>query len=55
MTTIDDIEELRAELRHCLFSAAERREAEANLAELLRVRDEINRVNDVVLSTRKPG
>lgn len=38
MATIDEIEDLRAELRHCDLTAGERREAEARLAELLRIR-----------------
>lgn len=42
MAIIDEIEELRAELRHCLLSAEERRDAEKQLAELLRKRDEHN-------------
>ncbi|WP_454659149.1 hypothetical protein [Bosea beijingensis] len=40
MTFIDQIEELRAELRECLFTAKERRALEAELAELIRQRDE---------------
>lgn len=40
MTFIDTIEELRAELRECLFTAEERRAIEAELAELIRQRDE---------------
>lgn len=39
MTTIDEIEELRAELRHCHLTATERRGAEARLAVLLRARN----------------
>ena len=39
MATIDEIEELRAELRHCHLTATERRGAEARLAELLRARN----------------
>ena len=38
--TIDTIEDLRAELRDCLFSPAERKALEAELAELIRQRDE---------------
>ncbi|ODT21675.1 MAG: hypothetical protein ABS35_16625 [Kaistia sp. SCN 65-12] len=38
VTMIDEIEELRAELRHCHLTATERRDAEARLAELLRAR-----------------
>ncbi|MBR0866934.1 hypothetical protein ACVIWV_010188 [Bradyrhizobium diazoefficiens] len=37
---IDTIEELRAELRDCLFTPAERKALEAELAELIRRRDE---------------
>lgn len=33
--TVDVIEELRAELRDCLFSPAERKALEAQLAELI--------------------
>ena len=36
MTIVDEIEELRAELRHCRLTARERREAEAKLADLIR-------------------
>ena len=39
MTTIDEVEELRAELRHSHLTAAERRDAEARLAALLESRD----------------
>ncbi len=35
MTTIDEIEELRAELRHTHLTATERRHAEARLTQLL--------------------
>ncbi|MEO1988899.1 MAG: hypothetical protein ABGX47_19970 [Martelella sp.] len=34
MTTIDQINELRAELMHCTFSKAERQDAEAELEKL---------------------
>ncbi len=40
MTFIDTIEELRAELRACLFTAEERKVLEAELADLIRQRDE---------------
>lgn len=40
MATIDEIEELRGELRHCYLTARERREAEARLAELTQQRAE---------------
>lgn len=40
MTIIDTIEELRAELRHCLFTPDERRVLEAELAKFIRLRDE---------------
>ena len=39
MTTIDEIEELRAELRHTYLTASERRHAEARLTQLLQNRD----------------
>jgi hypothetical protein len=39
MATIDEIEELRAELAHCHLTGQERRGAEARLAELLRIRN----------------
>ncbi len=39
MTPIDEIEELRAELRHSHLTAMERRDAEARLNELLDSRD----------------
>jgi len=39
MATIDEIEELRAEHRHCHLTAQERRGAEAKLTELLRIRN----------------
>lgn len=38
MTTIDEIEELRAELRHTHLTAAERGDAEARLSQLLQNR-----------------
>jgi hypothetical protein len=38
--TVDVIEELRAELRACLFTPAERKALEAELAELIRQRNE---------------
>ena len=38
--TIDIIEELRAELRDCVFTSAERNKLELELAELIRQRDE---------------
>ncbi|MHA6732326.1 hypothetical protein [Devosia sp. A369] len=40
MTIIDIIEELRAELRHCLFTPEERLVLDAELTELIRQRDE---------------
>ncbi|MCP3467988.1 hypothetical protein [Bradyrhizobium sp. CCGUVB23] len=39
MTVVDTIEELRAELRDCLFTPAERKALEAELTELIRQRD----------------
>ena len=47
MTTVDEIEELRAELRHCRLTACERREAEAKLADLIRKRDEHDTAPDI--------
>ncbi|UPK31003.1 hypothetical protein [Bradyrhizobium sp. 195] len=38
--TIDIIEELRAELRDCVFTPAERKALEIELAELIRQRHE---------------
>ncbi|WP_338832647.1 hypothetical protein [Bradyrhizobium sp. 27S5] len=38
--TVDTIEELRAELRECVFTPAERKALEVELAELIRQRDE---------------
>ncbi|MEY9120652.1 hypothetical protein [Bradyrhizobium yuanmingense] len=38
--TVDVIEELRAELRDCLFSPAERKALEAQLAKLIRQRNQ---------------
>ena len=38
--TIDTIEELRAELRECVFTPAERKALEGELAELIRRRNE---------------
>lgn len=38
--TLDIIEELRAELRDCVFTPAERKALEAELADLIRQRDE---------------
>jgi hypothetical protein len=39
MNTIDEIEELCAELRHCHLTTRERKDAEARLAELIRQRN----------------
>lgn len=39
MTTVDEIEELRAELRHTHLTATERRHAEARVTQLLQNRD----------------
>jgi hypothetical protein len=38
--TIDTTEELRAELRGCVFTPAERKALELELSELIRQRDE---------------
>ena len=38
--TIDTIEELRAELRECVFTPSERKALEAELADLIRERNE---------------
>ena len=38
--TIDTLEEVRAELRGCVFTRAERKSLEVELAELIRQRDE---------------
>ena len=38
--TIDTIEEVRAELRGCVFTPAERKSLEVELAELIRQRNE---------------
>lgn len=38
--TIDTIEELRAELRECVFTPTERKALETELAELIRQRNE---------------
>lgn len=38
--TIDTIEEVRAELRGCVFTPAERKALEAQLAELIRQRNQ---------------
>ena len=42
MAVIDEIEELRAKLRDCLLSAKERRDAEDQLAGLVRRRTDRN-------------
>lgn len=47
MTIVDEIEELRAELRHCRLTARERREAEAKLADLICKRDEHGATQDM--------
>jgi hypothetical protein len=39
MIIVDEIEELRAELRSCQLTDQERKDAEIKLAELLRERD----------------
>lgn len=38
--TVDTVEELRAELRECLFTPTERKALEAELADLIRQRNE---------------
>ncbi|WP_201760074.1 hypothetical protein [Bradyrhizobium sp. AC87j1] len=38
--TIDTLEELRAELRECVFTPTERKSLERELAELMRQRNE---------------
>jgi hypothetical protein len=38
--TVDTTEELRAELRECVFTPAERKALEVELAELIRQRNE---------------
>jgi hypothetical protein len=40
MTIVDEIEELRAELRNCQLTDQERQSADSKLAELLRERDQ---------------
>jgi hypothetical protein len=40
LMTVDTVEELRAELRECLFTPAERKALEAELADLIRQRNE---------------
>lgn len=59
MTIIDEIEELRSELRHCLLTAAERRQAETRLDELIEARDGTDRARATsdagAVSTRNPG
>ncbi len=47
MTIVDEIEELRAELRHCSLTDRERREAEAKLVDLIRKRDEHRATQDM--------
>ena len=47
MTTVDEIEELRAELRHCRLTVCERREAEAKLADLILKRHEHDATQDM--------
>jgi cytidylate kinase len=47
MTIVDEIEELRAELRHCCLTARERREAQAKLTDLIRKRDEHDATQDM--------
>ncbi|MCP1845766.1 hypothetical protein ACVIHI_008769 [Bradyrhizobium sp. USDA 4524] len=44
--TVDVIEELRAELRQCLFTPAERKALEAELADLIRQRNEALALED---------
>lgn len=51
MTTIDEVEELRAELHHCRLTPNERRIAALRLAELLQSRDDANHDAD----TKLPG
>jgi hypothetical protein len=40
MNTIDEIGDLRAEVRHSYLTGRERKEAETRLAELIRERDQ---------------
>lgn len=58
MTIIDEIEELRTELRHCLLTAEERRQAETRLDDL-RARDGTDRTwatsDTTVVSPRTSG
>lgn len=59
MAIIDEIEELRTELRHCLLTAEERRQAETRLDELIQARDGTHppqaTSDATAVSTRNPG
>lgn len=55
MVRIDEIEELRGELRHSHLTAKERREADARLAQLLESRDGPNREATVTLPGDDPA
>ena len=56
MTIIDEIEELRAELLHCLLTAEERRQAQTRLDALMQARDGADATSDAIaVSTRKRG
>ena len=50
--TVDVIEELHAELRDCLFSPAERKALEAQLAELIRQRNQPTTSGDASFDQR---
>jgi hypothetical protein len=56
MTTVDEIEELRAELRHSHLTAAEGRDAEARLHDLLESRGTPSReAIDILAAARRAG
>lgn len=55
MPMIDEIEELRAELRHSHLTAKERRDADARLSELLESRDGPNGEATVTLPSDDPA
>ncbi len=52
--TIDTLEELRAELRGCVFTPAERKALEVELAELIRQRNEALAAEEGHKSSRQP-
>lgn len=54
MTTIDQINELRAELAGCILSPSEREAAQAELAKLVAEQAAIDRQFDAMIAEKEP-